>query len=89
MTGPAPMCLSCRHLCGDLTVSWTCEAYPEGIPGEITSFEVDNRLPYSGDHGIQFEPKERPRSLASRRGLRRSLSGGSMRMGYCDNTRAP
>ena len=33
----------------------TCKAYPEGIPEEILTGEVDHRTPYKGDHGIMFE----------------------------------
>lgn len=56
-TGPAPLCLSGIHLTGDPVRFWTCSAFPGDIPVEMTSFEVDHRLPYDGDHGIQFEPQ--------------------------------
>lgn len=35
---------------------WNCTAYPEGIPDEIMSNEVDHRYPHEGDRGIQFAP---------------------------------
>ena len=45
-------CLNCRHYQG----VQTCEAFPDEIPFEIYSGEVDHRKPYPGDGGIQFEP---------------------------------
>jgi len=49
-----PICESCIHL--DRSVDqYRCAAYPAGIPTEIVESEVDHRLPYDGDHGIQFE----------------------------------
>ena len=41
-----------RHWSGS-----TCEAFPNGIPGAILRGEVEHRLPYPGDRGIQFEPR--------------------------------
>ncbi len=34
-----------------------CEAFPKGIPDDITHGLRDHRLPYPGDHGIRFELK--------------------------------
>jgi hypothetical protein len=31
-----------------------CAAYPDGIPDPILDSDVDHRVPYAGDHGIQF-----------------------------------
>lgn len=48
-------CLHCRHL----TVPndrFTCPAFPDGIPDEISYNECDNRDPYQGDQGIRWEP---------------------------------
>ncbi len=52
-------CQHCRHFHGgeeyfdEPFVS--CEAYPEGIPGEIFEGEVLHRESYRGDNGIIFE----------------------------------
>ena len=55
--------MSCIHLVdGD---GMRCDAYPQGIPDEILESEVDHRLPYAGDGGVQFEqnPERLPPDL--------------------------
>ena len=49
-------CAECEHFYGFLT----CAAFPEGIPHEIVTGEVDHTEPYEGDNGIRFEPIEKP-----------------------------
>jgi len=44
-------CASCIFYSGGRK----CEAYPEGIPEEILTGEVDHTTAYDGDNGIQFE----------------------------------
>lgn len=66
--GPAPLCMFCRYYQKDAAPlkvpppesisGLICEAYPDGIPMAIILIRVDHRKPYSGDHGIQFAPKE-------------------------------
>lgn len=52
---PPPLCFFCRHLSRE--DSLRCAAFPRGIPRAIYWEERhDHRLPYPGDHGIQFEP---------------------------------
>lgn len=35
-----------------------CQAFPDGIPEDIYPGGFDHRLPYPGDRGIRFSPKE-------------------------------
>ena len=57
-------CLACRHWDG----AAACKAFPllqGGIPIEIASGQYDHRKPHPGDHGIRFEPANRPRTPAT------------------------
>jgi hypothetical protein len=60
-----PLCYYCRHLRagvddGDKRLV-TCTAYPDGIPKVMLESFGDHRIPFEGDHGIQFEPSEMSR----------------------------
>jgi hypothetical protein len=52
-----PICGGCAHLHGDLRDP-KCDAFPDGIPHEITLSKSDHREPFPGDNGIRFEPKD-------------------------------
>ena len=54
-TGPAPICLSCKHL-NSLLVDgrMKCTAFPAGIPDDILRSRHDHRKPHVGDLGIRF-----------------------------------
>lgn len=52
----APICFDCKHMIEGAG----CKAFPDAIPEEIAMGEVDHHFPYDGDHGIQFEPIEKP-----------------------------
>jgi hypothetical protein len=54
MIGEAPSCMTCKHK----RFGWHCDAFPEGIPGEIIDGQHDHKEPYKGDGGIQYEPGE-------------------------------
>ena len=47
-------CVWCRHR---TTGACACRAFPNGIPDVIAKNKHDHRLPYSGDHGVLFEPE--------------------------------
>jgi hypothetical protein len=53
----------------------TCDAFPDGIPIEILKKEVVHTSPYSGDHGIQFEPRTTPLSEYERKPKNNDYSG--------------
>lgn len=55
MTGPAPMCMKCKHFHYKNFASFTCDAFPKGIPDEIIDGEKLHKTPIDGDHGIIFE----------------------------------
>ena len=52
-------CMSCKHFDFDNEEVYPrCRAFPDGIPREIVSEQVDHKTPYKGDNGIQYAPKE-------------------------------
>lgn len=52
--GEAPICWYCRHR---VAGTWTCAAFPGGIPEAIADGDFDHRADYPGDDGIRFEPR--------------------------------
>lgn len=37
-----------------------CDAFPDGIPGELFDDSVSHKVPYEGDGGIMFEIGRKP-----------------------------
>lgn len=59
---PAPMCMWCKRFNEGKptrTHPFVCEAFPDGIPDDIWHNEFNHRHPHEGDHGLQFEPKNK------------------------------
>ena len=55
---PYSQCNNCKHLDREKSVEnlfFFCEAFPAGVPSEISLNIVMHTKPYKGDHGIQFE----------------------------------
>lgn len=48
-------CVKCKH---QIRGTFTCKAFPDGIPEEVLSGRANHCKPYPGDHGIQWEPRE-------------------------------
>jgi len=44
-------CISCIHY----RMGSKCDAYPDKIPYEIISGQVDHKRPYKNDNGITFK----------------------------------
>jgi len=53
-----PLCTLCKHFRQTVFPLATCDAYPHGIPPAILSWEHDRRMPFPGDNGILFEPRD-------------------------------
>ena len=53
MTQLAGSCDNCKNY----TLGLSCLAFPDGIPDDILSGEVDHTEPHDGDNGIQYEPR--------------------------------
>jgi hypothetical protein len=46
-------CATCRHKSIYFT---TCKAFPNGVPEQLLSGELNHRTPFTGDHGIMYKP---------------------------------
>jgi hypothetical protein len=56
LTRISPICWSCTRL-RENGVDQECDAFPGGIPEDIWEGETDHRVPYPGDKGMQYEPR--------------------------------
>ncbi len=53
-----PICSLCKHFCDVVLPGATCDAFPDGISPPILSWAHDHRVPFLGDKGILFEPRD-------------------------------
>ena len=53
-----PACFGCVHFRGASNGKVRCEAFPDGIPRELTLKGVKHDTPFPGDNGIRFEKVE-------------------------------
>ena len=71
MVQSAMQCMVCVHYRSPLDSddddfpAQTCDAFPGRIPDEIWAMQVDHRVPYPGDHGIQWESDGPPYPAAA------------------------
>lgn len=56
MTTVFPQCLVCTHFHSG--GSYTCDAFPAGIPEPILLNDQDHRKPIEDDNDIQWAPRE-------------------------------
>ena len=61
-----PQCFKCLYLdrSGDFS-TMRCRAFADEIPVPIQMNTHDHRKPYSGDHGIRFEPIAEPHAATT------------------------
>lgn len=45
------------HRCVHRETTFTCAAFPDGIPSLILAGRINHIEPIEGDHGIQYEQK--------------------------------
>ena len=51
------LCRYCERFAGTMLIgtdTFTCDAYPDGIPDDIMTNRVDHRVPHDGDGGLTF-----------------------------------
>jgi hypothetical protein len=69
-----PLCMVCKHRKKDATGHWfVCEAFPEGIPGEIITGVFKHTRKYPGDNGIRFEPAVKDEAQALKDKIDKSI----------------
>lgn len=55
------MCVYCSRL---NRTTFSCGAFPDGIPTALTIGHADHRAPLPGDDGIRFRPRDERASIA-------------------------
>jgi len=61
MISPPPICIDCKYYNREDMEKFSCQSFPEGIPGKIILGEFIHTEPYPDadnpqDNGIRFEP---------------------------------
>jgi excisionase family DNA binding protein len=59
---PLSRCFECKYFRG--ARQGKCEAFPDQIPSEIWSGNIEHNKPFPGDRGISFQPKDTSEFLA-------------------------
>ena len=57
--GVCPLCHDCKHLDEASANPPKCAAFPDGIPDKFWNSAEEHRQPEPGDHGLQYEPREK------------------------------
>lgn len=55
------LCNKCKHR--NKEKGNACAAFPDRIPKDVLFEKLDHHFPIDGDHGIQFEPIEKPETV--------------------------
>lgn len=60
-----PQCYWCKHFHSHTAMELvkTCAAFPERLPSDIFNGYAEHRMPYQGDHNIQFEEQTDTQAL--------------------------
>lgn len=53
-----PICFSCAHFKGLIQGKMRCQAFPEGIPQELTAKGARHDTQFPGDHGILYQEQK-------------------------------
>jgi hypothetical protein len=52
--GPTPLCLKCARFHDNNEDTFTCDAFPNGVPDEIVLRGFNHNNPFPGDKGLRF-----------------------------------
>jgi hypothetical protein len=55
--GPTPLCLKCARFHDTNEETFTCDAFPKGVPDEIVLGGFNHNNAFPGDNGMQFIPR--------------------------------